>query len=676
MRSKFLPASLFLLLPSLFAPWPRTAWLQFVLHIFLISGFGALALQRWLKERFTLATFATNQVFTFALFSTIFGMTRWFGLDFGPAYFCSAIFGQFFSVLGFARFATEKPNDGGPLSPKEAFFLTALTCATFFFFLSPFTSLGSDQGDSLGFSYLMITDIFGHMGATGEIAKGIPPTNPYFSGVVMHYYWLAHVIPATFYQAIGKNISLFPIIQMTCCIYALVSLLLLASVLRNALSRNSQAWIPCMVMCIFAYSYIWILPFGVWVLGLLSSFFPQLPIQKILQEQGETYSGLSHGSLRDFLIEPHGVLGFSLLLALFLWKNLSVRSLSPVKAFFEGFLIGSAFGIETFYGLLIGSWWGLLMLLEAWEQKDIKSFLVRGFSTAVGILIPILFVKNVGMIGEGKGNLEVVPYLRMMLASPVLFLLEFGPIWIFAILGCRKLFSQESLRTRKEFIALFVSVFLLMFFLRHSYIHNLIFRKYLRAAKLPLLLSAGFFWENVSERTQRGPWKKRAIILCLLLAVPSTYVDHFNLSQSDGEGRSILVDKADARAYLWLKSNSPEQAVIQGRPDYGNKSNFTPAVLFSDRRAASGDFIHARNYQIGDEIAGARAIGIRETLFGPASVEDSLKMIQDLGITHIFVGPVERSYYGDGTKKFAEHPEIFQKIYDAEERQIYQVKIP
>ena len=115
--------------------------------------------------------------------------------------------------------------------------------------------------------------------------------------------------------------------------------------------------------------------------------------------------------------------------------------------------------------------------------------------------------------------------------------------------------------------------------------------------------------------------------------------------------------------------------MLQGHPDYGDKSNFSPAIVISNRRTALGDFIRARNYQIGESRPLERAKILREVVFGTnGNIDDTLREIKALGITYLYVGETERQRYGKSVSKFLSYPELFAPVYDKQGVTIFEVR--
>lgn len=662
--------------PVLLYQWDAACWIQFLLYGVVVAGAAPAFLRRSLGPSFGLSACACSVPACIGFFAFIFAVLRFQGAEPVIAAGVAAAGGQVLTFLGMRRLLAATPAESTPWKRGELLTLFAVVLGVAIFMRGPFLGYGARHGESIGFSSLMITDVFHHIATAAEVAKGIPPENPYYAGEKLHYYWLPHVLPGSFHALTGKIYSLPHIVQMTCFLYALSLLTLLASALRLALGEI-RAWAPPFIAGVFAYSFIWVMPVLPSLCRILSSFIPALRCEELFVEQGETYSGLSHGMLRDFVIEPHGDFALCLILALFVLRRLrNNRERGFGGAFFEGLVLGLCFGSDSFLGIAACLWWGALTTFDIASSRFCpKRMVLNGLALLGGFLAIVPFYFAVEMFIRQAGTIAVVPYTRMILLFPLVFVLEYGPLWIFAVLGGPALFRRENRAKHLDSLLLIAIVVPMMLLLRQGFVHNLVFRKLLRILKLPILVSMGLYTDRVLKDPARRRRSVLALTVLIMLALPSIVTDFRGLSESDGGGRSVLADLRDVRAYAWLREHTPEDAVIQGRPDYGDKSNFSPAVVFGERRSAAGDYIHTRNYQIGDGEAENRSVLLREKVFGGENTDEARTIIHDLGITHVYVGEVERSYFGKGVEKFENDPAHFRKIYSAEGIRVYEVRI-
>ena len=388
-------------------------------------------------------------------------------------------------------------------SKRDVAVLVAVCICAMLLMRGPFTHFRSNEGDAIGFPYLTVTDFFTHLGIAGEVAKAIPPQNPYFAGELLHYYWLSHVFPGSFSVVAPGVTELATILQMTCLVFALLWLTLLASVLR-VFVQDFVAWALTLVMSIACYTYIWVVPAAEWLLRQIAKLMPTDPFSRILVERGERYSGLSHGPIRDFVSEPHGMLAFSIVLCFILLSRQPFRLEKSREAgviFVEGVLLGICFGVESFLGVIATLWWFVYrtelyfwnnLWNNPWNNTHASyGAVVTFFAKAVPLLLGIILVHSfcyiVQMQGSSSSNLLVYPYYRMLLLFPMVLFVEFGPIFILGVFGCRGLLDRLKNRNLASIISLIAITLVVMFTLRHTFVYNLVFRKSLRLVRLPFL---------------------------------------------------------------------------------------------------------------------------------------------------------------------------------------------
>lgn len=656
-----------LLCPLICNRWPAADWIAYLAYISIIFS-PIYFLRRRAEASIDSLTFV-GMAFSFAIFSFSWALAKSFGsgelvailLAFGSnAILMSLLFGSrrdlSFSEAGWDR---------------GEFYTVAATLVIILLMMGgQFRHFGEQHGGSTGYPYLVVTDFFHHMAVVSELQKAVPPVNPYYSPEVLHYYWLAHVIPATFSKLRVTDTA--TAVQMTCIVYALLTTALFASTLRSFL-KTKVIWIATFGISFFFYTFAWIIDFLKSHSNWLMENIPFIPWDRFLIEGGEDYSGLSHGFFRDFVTEPHGTLATALILAFFAWHRYGVRIPTAVQTFVEGILLGACFGIDGFLGLTCTLWWGLVRLWDAREQHwSWDSFGYRAASTLLGLILVHLLFFKLQIQGSGSGNITLEPYWRMLLLFPVLIIIEFGPVGILGVLGLRTMIVNR--RNYRDVHLFALAVFPTMFFIKHRFVHNLVFRKSLRLVRFIFAVSLGAYLKTLREKQYKFFAAFLAFFTICLLGVPGTVADYKNLSRADGSIYSSLLHNTDLNANLWLKKNVPDDAVVQGRPDYGQKSNFTPTIVFGEKRAALGDFIRARNYQVGEEGPRKRSALLRKVIFGNGSIEETIRAIEQLNITHIYVGPEERAYYGPTANKFANSSNLFKPIYDRDGVTIFEVQ--
>lgn len=532
-----------------------------------------------------------------------------------------------------------------------------------------FSNFSFDNGAQTGFPYLVVTDFFHHRTVVTELLKNFPPLNPYFYPEKLHYYWLAHTIPASFSDLTNSMTSADTALQMSCLTYASLITLNLFYVVKKI--ANFRISIALTFICIFFSGYIWIISLIKFALGAFAEYANSpIILHYLLTEQGADYSGMSHGLLRDFVTEPQGCLGFLVLLSLVL---LAYSPELKLRRMMLSLILGTSFGIDPFLGLIICTGHALTELLHLTRANSFQKIgsLLMTFTPA---LLPVALFSYLEMTGGNGGrNIHLHPYWKMLFMFPVVAIAEYGPLAIAPFFSVKDI--KTHLRTQPIILTLLCATLPIMLLVRHEFVHTLVFRKSLRIIRYILFFFTGL---SLTNRLRDVSTHKTKLFIALLffLTIPSLITDYLILTTADGTGRSIVISNDDIKACRWIRDNTPLSAVVQGRPDYGDKSNFTPQIVFGERWTALGDFIRARNYQIGVEGPIARSKLLRTIIFGPGSIDETLAAIKQLRIDYIYVGDTEISYYGETTLKFHYYPDHFNTVYQNDSVRIFKVMNP
>jgi hypothetical protein len=565
----------------------------------------------------------------------------------------------------------EDPNPGQ--FPWAAFLATILFVTLF---LMPFfRNYGVPRDGMVGYPKLAVSDLFNHISVTGELAKEIPPKNPYFTGETLHYYWLSHVLPSSLYRLSGLRLSLHDLLLTAGYLNGAAFVFLLTIFLRRRFGAGRAVWIG-LFLAFVAYSYADILVlFQETASRVPPSWRETLFLDRILVEEGESYSGMAHAWHRDFAVEPHAtlalVLGLAFLLRLNVWRE---RRPALYESAVAGVLLGAAVGCDAFVGLTFAfAGFSILGFRCLKMGRDRGGYwLSLGTMGGTFVLVNLLYAVW-EMHGGGSSFVHLSVYLRMLLLSPFALAIELGPTLVFGVVGLVLLFRRRDRGRDVDLVLVLLVSLFFMFFVQHDLSPNLFMRKSLKVIRLPLLVFA-LAW-LVPLTAGKGPRKSfGAAMILLALSLPTVLTDIPRLSRSDSGEGLCLVDGWDLRAYGWVKENAPRETVMQGFPDYSTPSLYTPATVFGDRRTALGDWMKAVIYQVGRERVNERSRIVKKILFGETSLEETLEVVRDLEIDWIYVGPTERTMLGESTRKFEAWPDRFEPVYQKGPVTIYRVR--
>lgn len=459
----------------------------------------------------------------------------------------------------------------------EGRWLLGLLAVQFLVMAVAYAAVGRPTEDGFAFAPYFDRDYMNHLAVTAELSRDVPPQNPYFAGERLHYYWGFHLWPAAVKSLTGVSAR----DALTASLLPTVGLFVAAVVLwaRRYLD-NRIARFAAVALGLFAFSYI-----GMLLLAKLTlpTIFERLPVVS-----SRSFSFLSHSWFRDFLYEPHAVTAMTLLLAVLAITDSGAALCRPGA----GALIGLAFGAMLVTDAFIGAV-GLLYF----TLTNLPAF-VRESSTrlplllAAGITLAVLgaaVTLEIFPVGSGTVTLAVHPMLKV---APAYLLIELGPLFVLGLFGAALAFLRSGLRPLRHLVGLLVLALAVGFILNAPVEPNIVIRKSLKVAQLPLVVLAGAAISAAWLSRRRVLWATAGAIVLLpgLVTLTTDVLLYHDLI----EGRSdatTYVSRDEMEMLAWVRSKIPPEAVLQmGYPDriFGGE---TPMMIegLAERRTYYGN---------------------------------------------------------------------------------------
>ena len=528
----------------------------------------------------------------------------------------------------------------------------------------PYASFGEPTAKGMAFNELHKTDLLHHMVTLIELQKGIPPQNPYFAGESLHYFWLAHVLPSFAWGLSGEVIQPRDVIVLTSLLYALLFMGVLLLFLRRFYSDASIIrWL--MVFVVVAYGYNSIFVAARWIVQLVpnDTFLSGALWQKLFVDNwGQQYTGYSHGWFRSFLVEPHTTLALSAVLsAIAISKQNGFFPTTFRAALVQAILLTLSLTMDAFLGMMVILSYGIFSVYQFVRFKDRRTRIRKSLAihSAIGIFIlGFMFLSK--MVILGHRSLAVVPYTTMMLLSPLVLLIDYGPMFVLGMVGLFVFLKKPGEDESGWFLVVltFVAVFF-MFFVRYPDVGTQVFRKSGIVLRIALLVFSGAALQRLRGSPKSGIYRY-VLVASVLLAAPSLIVDVSRISTFDKkEENTYYVNQEDYDAYAWMKQNTAPTDVIQDLP-----TGISNIPAFAQRRTALGDWVHAENYQVGTDRVLDRHKDIFRALFMGKDIHEAVRVMNKYHIQYLYLGTVAAKALTAGAiEKFGVFPNRFSKVY-------------
>jgi hypothetical protein len=531
-----------------------------------------------------------------------------------------------------------------------------LALSLIFIFLVIYPHMQAGKTSANGFQYhdLFSTVFFKHVSITGELARTIPPENPFFGGEKLNYYWLFYIFPSVAHSAL--NIPLQETLHLLTWAIALVGLFSIL-ILIHAFSTRTSDLIMAVTPLLFAYSYD-----GALVLAnLKQSEKPFSEFTSInIDAAGRTYFDLPEviGVYRGFVFDPHHMFAICLMILSFLLFRRVLRNPSWIVGSSALFLLGGVAGHSAFVAYTGVLWIAIWLLIEV-LKNNVKLLKDRKFLFVAGCILlfyTVFYFRFPGFYQMDKTRLDI----GLLPQSSLFLLIDFGALLILGTLGLVLGIKKRDGRILPLAVLLLVGFCQLLFTYFPEWPHDLSMKTGHSISIALACLSAHFFSKQAAG-TMRRRIAKLGFVFVIFPALPTLAMDWYNLQQPKDVQQNTLISKEDLAACEWVNENLPDNAVVQSFPFRDGYAFYSLIPTFAERRTALGDPMHSRIFQ-GSYESSTNRRRLINLLFLTESSEIAWLVGHDLGVEYIYTGPTERKLFLDKQAKFRD-TKHFEKIY-------------
>jgi hypothetical protein len=511
----------------------------------------------------------------------------------------------------------------GESDSREGRWLVGLLAAVTLVVAVPYSAVGQPTERGYAFAPYFDRDYMNHVAVTAELARGLPPQNPYFAGERFHYYWGSHLWPAAVKTLTGVaarealNLTVVPTVGLfvaALCLWA------------RPYVEGRPARYAALALGLFAFSYI-----GPLLLIKLAA--PEV-IRRLPVVSAHEYSFLSHSWFRDFLYEPHAVTALTLLLAVLVLSHRPAGRRALV-----GGLIGLAFGAmlvtDAFITLV-----GLLYFAAANLPAFLRDRAARGpllIAAAVTVLVAVAAVA-VGIFPLGGRAIRLALHPATKVA-PAYLLLELGPQFVFGTLGVIVLAYRRELRPLLPLLGLLALALLLGFALKVPVEPNIVIRKSLKVAQVPLVVFVGFAVVAAAASRRRVAWAVAGALIVLPGLVTlgtdlALYLDRIEKRYPP----TTYVSRDEVEMLDWVRTHTPRDAVLlMGYPEriFGEGTPLFIEAL-AERRTYYGNDEMPNTFQVPPDRVARRHDQV-QALFAATQAAELSRVVRELPPLYLYV---------------------------------------
>jgi drug/metabolite transporter superfamily protein YnfA len=432
-------------------------------------------------------------------------------------------------------------------------------------------------------------DLLNHIACSAELAKQLPPQNPYFAGQTLHYYWFYHLWPAAV-----MNLS-----HVTARDAVILTLPPTALLFVGALTCLARSYIPRVVprflgigLGLFAFSYI-----GVFFIVRMTAarFFESL--SRIVNTD---YSFLSHSWFRDFLYEPHAVTSLTCFAFLLYLDKIPKTEARLRQALLAGLILGAVTITDLFVGVI-----GLLWL----ALTSFRPF-IRDCGSRFPILLELL-VACAGIVGafalglfparSGALHLALHPMTKY---APLYLLIEMGPIFVFGLTGIYLALRRDRTGSSTSLLLVLAISLLIAFTVVHGLVPNQVIRKSIKVVQFPLVIFAAVAWSAFLDLPRRH-WLRLTGAVVALAGLSTIFTDlvQYVDIEADRSPPTAYISEDKMQALTWIREHTASDAIIQqldevrpGRKIRDNSDMSLPSL--AERRTLFGNHEFVYVFQI------------------------------------------------------------------------------
>lgn len=532
----------------------------------------------------------------------------------------------------------------------------------------PYLNVGRQTQQGLAYSWLFGFDFLLRSAIASSMTLGLPPDYLHLAGEPLRYYLVSYSIPAFAYSASSKTVALHNILFLVQIAFSMLFLACIYAILRRFI-RDRRALFCTSVAIVLSYSY-----YGWYVLA--KSLLLHVGAPNFLPHSLLNFGDVSHLYQRLFLVEPQALTGLCVFLfVFFVLETIEYRLNDYSIALLLGLVVGIEFGIEGWQGLVLLSWVGSVY---AWRWLRHRAF-VR--SELLPIIVALagcaaiyssFFLLGTYQLSSGKALL-IKPYWWAMIASPIYFPVEYGPMFLLGLWGAWHAWKNERSRITAPVLLLLLITLVQIFFVTAEVLPEFGLLRGNRLLPIVLLIWTGFAFEKLFRDHARKRAPLFIGLVLLVLAVPTLITDIRATSNVEDVANTHYVRPADLQACDWIRQHLPESSIIQNEPDYigqdsipkhHNAIELSLIADFAERRMAVGELWIASTVIVNSKaIALQRYLAIH-SMFRSSRASDVMKIADQYRIDYLYWGPYEQQLYPNFIAVLRSAPKIFTEVYD------------
>jgi hypothetical protein len=539
----------------------------------------------------------------------------------------------------------------------------------------PFAHIGIDLPEGRAYRAYFTADFVWQMAVVSEVSKGeMPPRNPYHTGDALHYYWLAHLLPAAEHRAAGPHVRLEQLLLVDAVWMALAFTGFFYFFVRHFVEHPWAAALAC-VGVLFCSSFegihqIW----SIWQRGRPLAALRDLNIDAISRwvYQGMPIDGLH----RLLLYQPQHQLGYLLGLTALLLLIQGRECCRAASLFMVGLFLGLAVLMSPFgagmLSVMVAAYAGWrLMQARRWT-----AFVSGGIAAGVPVIAALGASRALGYVDAESTVARVAVNPIALRSWQMALLLSFGPVLLIASAGLIAAACRRSLARFLPIGVVLAVCAMFYVFVDVPDVQGVYVGWHVgKIAFVALTPLCGFALQELRSLN----WRLRvpgALLVCAvaLAALPTVIIDLYNTQDVWNRGRgpgfrwTVVLSPAELEGLEWIRTWTPANARVQVEPHVRGRDTWAYIPAFAERRMAAGlpiSMVPLAKY----ETASAPV----RMVYAATSAREAYDLAVSTCIDYLVIGPPERAAYPQLQAGLDATPYLFYPAFRNEALAVYVV---
>lgn len=500
--------------------------------------------------------------------------------------------------------ATAMPSLGRGLAlprfgRRDLLVLAALLLVVPLVVARPYSRVGADIPTGRAYRAYFTADFVWTMAVVSEVSKGdVLPENPYHLDMPLHYYWLAHLMPAVQHRVIGRAVRLDHLLLANQVFSAAAFATFLYGLARHTARSPIPAGLGCVVALLCSS------PEGLYA---LADFWRQgMPLSLVRYLNIDAVSRWYFGTLpidglqRLLLYQPQHQIGYALSATALLVLVHQARRPTVKAAGLAGAVLAGGLLISTFSALMVAVMMALIASVAVVRRRAWRVGVLQAAVAAVPLCAAVWLTRRLEyVVGDrvidlGLNPLAAVrPYSGLFISlGPVAVVLLAG-LWV-AVRRRRPLLNPH---VQLPLVATVVSVAFYYFVDVRD--HQDVYVGW-RAGHLILITCAGalgWLWWRAMHR-RGGGWQVAGVFGFVVVAfgagAPTAAIDLYNsqditnFQMAAGFPWTLALGHDELRALRWVQTQTPPDARVQICPLERDPATWAYIPAFGERRMSGG----------------------------------------------------------------------------------------